>query len=159
MSALRAARAEKLSRGSRRPREDRVVRPAQACWRSMVVRPFRLDCFGGPKLGAPAAGVQFRFLLGRGDGLGREDAKPGQAATDAWVSGRADATTGLGPEEPLDDAVLQRVEADDHEPAAALEQTHRLLQRALQPIQLVVDGDSKRLKDASGGVDGSPGPR
>src|SRR5579872_1295220 len=159
MSALRAARAERLSRGSRRPREDRVVRPAQACWRSINVRPFRLDCFGGPKLGAPAAGVQFRFLLRRGDRLGREDTKPGRAVADARVPGRANTTTGLGPEEPLDDAVLQRVEADDDEPAAALEQTHRLLQRALQPIQLMVDGYSKRLKDASGWVDGSPGPR
>ena len=56
----------------------------------------------------------------------------------------------LRPEEPLDDPVLERVEADDGDPAAWCKHLERCGQGGLESAKLVVDGDPERLEDPPG---------
>ena len=67
--------------------------------------------------------------------------------------GRADAAANLTADEGLDDAVLQRVEADDDEAAAGGQNVHRAREGGLQAGELVVDGDAQGLEGACSGVD------
>ena len=55
--------------------------------------------------------------------------------------------------EPLDDAVLERVEADDDEAAALAEQCHALRETALERAELVVERDANRLERSRRGMD------
>src|SRR5690606_40483808 len=48
----------------------------------------------------------------------------------------------------LDDPVLERVEADDDETAAGREQRLGLRERRLERVELAIDRDPDRLKDA-----------
>src|SRR5690606_32819771 len=50
----------------------------------------------------------------------------------------------------LDDAVLERMEADDREPAAGREELLGLLERGLERFELPIHGDPDRLRDAGG---------
>ena len=56
-------------------------------------------------------------------------------------------------DEALDDAVLQRMEGDDGQPAAGLQRALGGKQRPGKLAELVVDEDAQRLEDAGGGVD------
>src|SRR6266540_4447439 len=62
--------------------------------------------------------------------------------------GRAHAPPLLVAKEPLDDAILERVEADHREPAARAQHLERGRQRLLERAELVVDSDPKRLEHA-----------
>src|SRR5690554_5853322 len=112
------------------------------------------------QLGAPRAGVALDLLVGRGDRLARDDLKPRLViAHTARRFRRADAIARLLPHEVLNNAVLQRMEADNRQPAARLEQAHGLRQRALQRAEFVVDRDAQRLKRARRRVDALPRAR
>ena len=56
-------------------------------------------------------------------------------------------------DEALDDAVLERMEGDDGEPAAGLQRPLGGKQRAGELAELVIDEDAQRLEDAGGRVD------
>src|SRR5690242_2373372 len=56
-------------------------------------------------------------------------------------------------DEALDDAILERMEGHDDEPAARLQHPFRRDQRARELAELVVDVDAQRLERAGGGVD------
>ena len=62
--------------------------------------------------------------------------------------GRADAAPPLGLEEALDDPVLERVVAQDHEAAARPEQVERRGETRLERVELLVDRDPQGLEDA-----------
>ena len=52
----------------------------------------------------------------------------------------------LGPQEALDDPILERMEGDDGQPTVGTEQLERCRQRALEGAELVVDLDPERLE-------------
>ena len=56
-------------------------------------------------------------------------------------------------DEPLDDAILERVEGDDGETSPGLQRALGGKQRAGQFAELVVDEDAQRLEDARRGMD------
>src|SRR5262249_10571299 len=75
------------------------------------------------------------------------------AATPAdWQVGRTDTAARCVAEAVLDDAVFQRVERDDGQPAARLDELERVVQAGLELAELVVDGDPQRLEGALGRV-------
>ena len=55
----------------------------------------------------------------------------------------------LAPEEALDDPVLERVEADHRHAPARPQRVERRRKGGLEGVELVVDGDAKRLEDAA----------
>ena len=52
----------------------------------------------------------------------------------------------------FDDAIFERVETDDREPAADLEQLQRARERAAQLAELVIDVHAQRLEGAGRGI-------
>ena len=66
--------------------------------------------------------------------------------------GRARAALRAIAQEPLDDPVLERVEADDGEPAARPQHLERRRETDLERLELVVDRDPQRLEDALRGM-------
>src|SRR5207249_3298613 len=68
---------------------------------------------------------------------------------------RADAATGAIGDEALGAPVLERVEGDDTEPAVGAQHVPRGRQRAVELVELVVDGDPDRLEDAPGRMAGA----
>ena len=56
-------------------------------------------------------------------------------------------------EEALDDAVLERMEGDDHQPPAGRQQALRCMQRLDQFLEFAVHMDAQRLEGARGGMD------
>src|SRR5262245_33280003 len=64
----------------------------------------------------------------------------------------ADAAASAVGEEALDTAVLQRVEGDRAEPSADAEDVPGQRQRAVQGLELSVDGDADRLEGSLGRV-------
>ena len=65
---------------------------------------------------------------------------------------RANAGGALPLDEPLDDAVFERVEGDDRQPATGRQHVDRACQGRFQRRQLVVRGDAQRLERARGGM-------
>ena len=94
-------------------------------WRLLMrvlLLPFRGlggESLGGPQAGAPGSGVGGDLGVGRGQRRAGDEpqARVPAAHADRQL-GRADAAAPLGLEEPLDDPVLERVVAQDDEPAA-----------------------------------------
>ena len=66
--------------------------------------------------------------------------------------GRADATAREVGEEALHPAVLERVEGDRRQPAALDEQPQAAGERAVERVELAVDGDPDRLEGALRGM-------
>src|SRR5439155_23691893 len=115
------------------------------------------DAFGGAETGAPRAGVGGDLLGLRGDGLA-DRAKGRVSAADADRQlGRTGAALALGRDEALDDPILERVVAEDDEPAAGPEQVHCRREPGLQGVELLVDGDPQRLEHPGGRVDAPAG--
>src|SRR4029453_10846944 len=82
------------------------------------------------------------------DGLRREDARIGLFAADADRKlRRARASLCAIAEEPLHDPVLERVEADDGDPAARAQHLERRREPGLERLELVVHLDPQRLED------------
>jgi hypothetical protein len=79
------------------------------------------------------------------------------ARTDRLL-GRTEAAPGLASDELLDDAVLQRVVAEDRQTANVAEKAAGLRKRGLQAEELLVDRDPKGLKRPGGGVGLASGP-
>jgi hypothetical protein len=67
--------------------------------------------------------------------------------------GRTNAVARLPDEELLRDPVLERVEGDDRETATGAECAHSCLEALLKVLELVIDGDAKRLEHARRGID------
>ena len=113
---------------------------------------------GRPQPGAAGARVVGHLLLAGDAVAGRPTrASRGCAAADAHGElGRADAALPLARHEALDDAVLERVVADDAEPPVRREQVEAGLERGRQRLQLAVDLDAQRLEDPRGGMDAPP---
>src|SRR5690348_16263117 len=97
--------------------------------------------FGDSQLRAPAARVGARLLVGCLDRLFSDNLQPLRAGVVAAVAR-------LGPEEQLDDPVLQRVKGNHRQPAARRQQLDRLWQRGLKALELAVDGYTQRLERA-----------
>src|SRR5689334_3546334 len=70
--------------------------------------------------------------------------------------GRTDTATSLLAHELLDDSVFERVKADHCQAATNLQKLKRLWQHGLQPAELVVDGNAKRLKNTRRRVNALP---
>ncbi len=70
-------------------------------------------------------------------------------------AGRADAARGVAPEELLDHAVFQRMEAHRRQTAAGTQHAVGLVETAGQRLQLVVDDDAQSLEDAARRVAGA----
>src|SRR5579885_1369882 len=91
--------------------------------------------------------------------MARENVHARRATTDAdGRLRRADAAALLRLEELLDDAIFQRMKADDGEPPTRTQECDSLWQRALQAAEFVVDGDAQRLKGACRGMDAAGPP-
>src|SRR5206468_9112011 len=56
-------------------------------------------------------------------------------------------------DEALDNSVIERVVAEDDEPAAGPEQVHRRREPGLQGVELLVDGDPQGLEHPGGRMD------
>ena len=67
--------------------------------------------------------------------------------------GRTNAVARLPDEELFRDPVLERVEGDDRETPAGSECAHGGLEALLEILELVIDGDAKRLEHARRGID------
>ena len=65
---------------------------------------------------------------------------------------RADAAPPLRRDEPLDDPVLERVVAEDDEPATGPEEIHGRGEARLERLELLVDRDAQRLEHAGRGM-------
>jgi hypothetical protein len=86
----------------------------------------RLDALGDAQLGATRARIARKLVIARGHRVTSQDAQPGRAPADAGGHlRRADAAALLGLEETLDDAILQRVEADDGDASTRRQQRQR----------------------------------
>src|SRR5829696_6682489 len=97
------------------------------------------------------AGIRPRLARARPDRPPVERAQLGLVPADADREvGWADAAALVLAHEPLDLAVLERVEADHREPAAGAEHLEGGGERVLELAQLVVDGNSQRLEDPLG---------
>ena len=82
-----------------------------------------------------------RLVEGRGDGFGFRQMP------------RLRLLAGAVGDEALDDAVLERMEGDDGEPAARLQRPLGGKQRTGELAELIIDEDAQRLEDAGGRVD------
>jgi hypothetical protein len=58
----------------------------------------------------------------------------------------------MASDEVLDNSILERVKADDHQPTARCQDRDRRVEGGLQCAELVVDGNSQRLKHPRGGM-------
>ena len=144
-AAARAARGAAPGAAAVRGRLAAARRVRVAAWPSARSSPHRR-----PGAGAEAA-RGFCGGLGRrrAHGLARDEAKRRLLPADAHGKiGRARAAACLGGEEALDDAVLERVEADDGEPPAGAQRPESRRQRLLERLELLVDDDPERLEDA-----------
>ena len=113
------------------------------------------ETLGGPQAGAPSSGVGGDLRLGRRQRRAGHEPQARVPAADADRQlGRADAAPALGLEEPLDDPVLERVVAQDDEPAAGTEEVEGGGQAGLERFELLVDGDPQSL-ERRGSRDGS----
>ena len=73
--------------------------------------------------------------------------------------GRTDTVARFPDEELLGDPVLERVERDDREATAGAQRAHGGPQALLKILELVVDDDAQRLKDARRRIDATPALR
>src|SRR5690349_11367176 len=95
--------------------------------------------FNNTELGRPCPGVAGEFVVGRREGLFREDRNvPGLLRR---------------PKRLLNSAIFARVEADHSESSAALQMLGRLTQQRVEVGQLFVHGHSQGHEGARGGVD------
>src|SRR5689334_2853548 len=80
-----------------------------------------------------------------------QNAQPGNAAADASRKlRRTDAALFLGLEVTLDDAIFQRVEADNGDPPSRPQDLQRGGERRLQAAKLIVHRDTQRLERPRG---------
>src|SRR6476646_69068 len=118
------------------------------------------QALGGPQAGAPGARVGGELGWRRGQRRAGHEPETGIPAADADRQlGRADAAPPLGGDEALDDPVLERVVAEDDEPAARPQEGARGGERVLECLELLGDRDPERLEDAGRGVDPATDPR
>jgi hypothetical protein len=98
-------------------------------------------------------GVGGDLLGGRRDGTSGQ--QPEARVPAAHAHGqlrRTDAASSLGGEEALDDAVLERVVAQDHKAAARTQQVDRCGESGLERLELLVDRHAQRLEHARRGM-------
>ena len=109
---------------------------------------------GGTKPRAPRARVRGDLVVRRRERRPGHEAETGRLPADAHGRlRRADAAATLRGEEPLDDAVLERVVGQDDDPSARTQQVHGGGEALLERVELLVDRDPQRLEDARGRVD------
>src|SRR5579883_615902 len=115
-----------------------------SCATAMASDPFRRS-----ELGRAGSRVAGDLLAAGDDGLARHRAQAGLVAANAHRRARrAEAVPRLTRDEGLDDAVLQRVKADDHQAAAGAQDADGLREAVGKALQLAVGDDAQRLEDA-----------
>src|SRR5207244_4638385 len=78
---------------------------------------------------------------------------PAGAARGDREGGRADALSCQSLKGALDDAVFEGVKGDHRDPGTALEDAHRVVDKPVEPDQLLVRRDAQRLKGERGRID------
>src|SRR5260221_4561474 len=115
------------------------------------------DPLGGTQARAPSPGVGGDLRRRGDDSLWDDEPKPRAPAADTDRRlGRARAAAALGLEEPLDDPILERVVAQDDQPATGAEEVERGREPLLERGQFLVHGDAQGLEDPGRGVDPTP---
>src|SRR5919112_2747615 len=100
------------------------------------------EALGGAQAGTPGAGVGGDLGGARSERRTSHEAQARVPSTDADGDlGRADAAAALGGKEALDDPVLERVVAEDHEAATGPEQVDGGRERLLEGVEVGVHRD------------------
>src|SRR5512140_51020 len=117
------------------------------------------DPLGRAKQGTSRARVRGNFVIVGTHRAAREVAKRGPVATATdRYGGRAEAAGCLAAEVVLDDAVFERVKADDHKaatvgaPISKAEQAVGLRKDRVKAVEFAIDTDPERKEDLGGGV-------